>query len=354
MKARTFLPLTVLAPLLLASNWAGDKPTFQPKPGASLTKHFVQEFEMELDDMSLEVDGKDVSSVAGQMQMAMKVNQKLSVTDQYESLEGGRPTKLKRTYDELGGNTHVSQSMPVGDMPDSENDLPMSSELEGATVVFTWDEGSSSYDAAFDGAGKNDKALLENLDEDLDLRGLLPTAEVAKGDTWKLPIDAVKATFHPGGDIKLRPESGAAPAGGMDQMSPSEMIGDPTGEFTGTYGGTRDEDGVRVAVIQIKIDLKSAQDMAGKLDSVKSKMAERLPPGVQVDVTAFDTEIELTAEGELLWNMESGLVHGVHLSGEVRTIVDVSMNMTMGDRAQTMEQSLTFSGTQTLTLTTGR
>jgi hypothetical protein len=351
MKARTFLPLAVLTPLLLASRWAGDRPSFQPKVGATLTKNFVQEFEMELDDMSMELDGKDVSSMAGQIQMAMKVTSKLSVTDQYDAVEGGRPTKLKRSYDAIDGNTHMSTSMAIGDMPDSENDLPMSSELEGETVTFTWDDGASSYETAFDDGAKGDEEL-ESLEEDLDLRGLLPTAEVAKGDTWKLPIEAVKAALHPGGDVKLRPETSNDMAGGMD-MSPSEMIGDPEGEFTATYEGTREEDGVRVAVIKVVIDLKSAQDMSAKLDEMKEKMAGNLPAGVQVDVTAFDTEIEMTAEGELLWNLESGLVHGLHLSGEVRTIVDLSVNMAMGDRAQAMEQSMTFSGTQTLTLTTG-
>jgi len=352
MKARTFLPLAVLTPLVLASSWAGDRPSFLPKAGTTLTKHFVQEFEMELDDMTMELDGKDVSSMAGQIQMAMKVRQKLSVTDQYEAVEGGRPTKLKRSYDAIEGNTHVSTSMAVGDMPDSENDLPMSSELEGSTVLFTWDDAGSTYDTAFEG-DKGDKELLVNLDEDLDLRGLLPTSEVAKGDTWKLPIEAVKSALHPGGDTKLRPESSSGMTGGMDQMSPSEMIGEPTGEFTGTYDGTREEDGVHLAVIKIAIDLKSAQDMSSKLDGIKEKMAKNMPPGMQVDITAFDTEIELTAEGELIWNLDSGLVHGLHLSGEVRTIVDVSTNMAMGDKAQSMEQSLTFSGTQTLTLTTG-
>jgi hypothetical protein len=350
MKSRAFLPLAVLVPFVLANDRAGDKPTYQPKEGTTLSKRISIQNELELDNMTLELDGQDMSEMAGQMEMSLKVTTELSVTDQYQAVSGGRPTKLKRSFDEISSSTHVSGSNPMTGA--QEKDIPLKSELEGSTVVFSWDEDDSSYHAAFDGE-KGDEALLEDLEENLDLRGFLPTTEVAEGDTWEIPAEAVKAALAPGGDIKLRPEGDADPMSGMNQFSQNDMIGDLDGEFTAVYAGTRADDGPRMAVIRLKIEAKSARDMTDSLDGVQDKMKEQLPPGVEMDISALDGEYELQAEGELLWNLEAGHVQELHLSGEVRMIVDMSMSMKMGDKAQSMEVSQTYVGNQTITLTTG-
>jgi len=351
MKSRASLPLVVLGPLLLASDWAGDKPSYQPKQGTTLSKRVSIENELELDDMSLEVNGQDMSEMAGQVEIGLKVTMQLSVTDNYEALAGGRPTKLKRSFDEITSNTHVSGSNPMAGS--EEKDIPLKSELEGATVVFSWDEDESSYRVTFDGQ-EGDEDLLDQLEENLDLRGFLPDGEVAEGDSWDIPAEAVKAALAPGGDIKLRPEGDSDPMSGMNQFSQNDMIGELDGEFTAVYAGTREEeDGTRVAVIRLKIEANSARDMTEHLDEIQEQMKGNLPPGLEVDISALDSEYGLEAEGELLWSLEAGLVHELSLSGEVRMIVDMSMSMTMGDNEQSMEISQTYVGNQTITLTTG-
>jgi hypothetical protein len=75
---------------------------------------------------------------------------------------------------------------------------------------------------AFDGDAKGKAELLTDLEEDLDLRGFLPTAEVKEGDSWKIPVEAVKALLRPGGDVKLRPESTEV---GMSGMEPVPAVG---------------------------------------------------------------------------------------------------------------------------------
>jgi hypothetical protein len=350
MKPRVYLPLVVIGPFALASEWAGDKPTYQPKEGTTLVKKISIENELELDDMTLEVDGRDVSEMASQVEMSLKVTQEVTVTDHYEALGGGRPTKLKRSFDVISSNTHVSGSNPA--VGAEEKDIPLKSELEGTTVVFSWDEDEDSYDMAFDGQ-QGDTDLLEELEENLDLRGFLPSDEVAVGDSWEVPADAVKAALAPGGDIKLRPETGTDPMGGLNQMSQNDMIGDLDGDFTAVYAGTREEDGKRVAAITLKIDAKSARDMTEHLDEIQEKLKENLPDGLEMDITALDSEYAFEAEGELLWDLEAGLVHSLQLSGELRMIVDTSMSMKMGDNEQSMDISQTYVGNQTLTLTTG-
>jgi hypothetical protein len=281
----------------------------------------------------------------------MKVTMKLSVTDTYEAVAGDRPSKLKRSFEEISSNTHVSGSNPA--MGAEEKDIPLASELEGATVVFVWDDGDSAYHVSFDGDQKGDEELLEDLEENLDLRGFLPTSEVADGDTWKVPATAVRAALAPGGDIKLRPEVESNPMGGVQEFSQNDMIGELDGEFEATYAGTRVENDVKFAVIKLTIDAKSAQDMSERLADIKEQMKGNLPEGVEVDITALDGEYAYEAEGELLWNLETSLIHGLNLSGEVRMIVDMAMAMKMGEEEQSMDISQTFAGNQTITLTTG-
>jgi hypothetical protein len=86
---------------------------------------------------------------------------------------------------------------------------------------------------------------------------------------------------------------------------------------------------------------------------MREQMKESLPEGVSVELEAMDMEYELEAEGELLWNLETGLVHALQLSGDLRLLMDQSMSMKMGEESQDMDISMTFTGNQTLTLTTG-
>jgi len=350
-KSRALLPLVATVTLAFSDRWAGDQPTYQPKAGTTVSKRVSIVNELELDDMSLEMDGQDMSEIAGQIEMSMKTSTELGVTDHYEAVAGGRPTKLKRSYDEISSSTHVSGSNPqVGNQ---EKDIPLKSELEGSTVVFTWDDADSAYSVAFEG-DKGDEDLLENLEENLDLRAFLPTGEVSNGDSWEIPAEAVKAALAPGGDVKLRPEGQSNPTSGMDQFSQSDLVGDLTGEFTAVYKGTREDDnGVRVAVIALKIEAKSAQDMHDRLEEIKEQMKGTLPPGLEVDLSAFDIEYECELEGELFWNVEAGLPQNLHLSGEVRMIMDMSMDMKLGEKQQSMEMSQNFAGTQTITFATG-
>jgi hypothetical protein len=350
MKTHALLLLTALV-VPLAAPSGPEAPRFHPSAGTIRLKNLEQENELELEKMTLEVNGSDMSEMAGQVEVAMKTTLKLSVADHYVAMGDGRPATLKRSFEEISGNTHVSQSTMMGD---DEKDIPSSSELEGTTVVFTWDEDGAAFRTSYEEGDEGDEELLEDLVEDLDLRGMLPEGEVKEGDSWEMPAEAVRALLVPGGDVKLRPdESSGDPMGGMDQMSPTDMIGDLEGTFSATYRGVRDEDGVSVAVIELQIEAQSAQDLTERMSAMRDEMKKNLPDGMEVEISSFDSEFELEAEGELLWDVEAGLAHSLHVSGPVRMIVDVSMNMQMGDQDQAMVMSQTFVGNQTFTWTTG-
>lgn len=342
------LVCTLFAPLCLASNWNADRPAFAPKDGTSLTKTLNIQGDLELEEMKLMMGGQDLSEMAGQMEMSMKHETRVVVKDTYLASEDGRPTKLKRTFEEIASNSRTSGSSMMGEQ---QNDATLASELEGKSVQFTLDDGD--YAIAFADDEKGDETLLEDLVEDMDLRGFLPSKEVKEDDTWKVDASAVKALLVPGGDLKLRPEEGSD-AASLESMnfSPSDMLSELEGTFEATFKGTRSEDGVNVAVIAISIDCSSANDLTERMQSMTESMDDQLPEGASMKVTSFDGEYEYEAEGELLWNIETGLLHALQISGELRMIMDVAMSMSMQGNDNEMELSQTYAGNQTLTLTT--
>lgn len=348
--ART-LVCTLLTPLCLAGDWSADHPTFAPKAGASLTKTVLVQGDLELEEMKLMVGGQDMSEMAGQMEMSMKNEARVVLVDTYLALEDGRPSKLKRTFEEIGTKTHSSGSTMMGEQ---QNDMSFESDLEGKSVLFTLD--GDEYKAAYADDEKGDEALLEGLEENTDLRGFLPTKEVKEDDSWKVGPEAVKALLLTGGDLKLRPSESNAAMGGLESMnfSPSDMLSEIEGTFEATFKGTRTEGDHKVAVIAISLDCTSANDLTERMQSMTDAMDDQLPEGASMKVTAFDGEYEYEAEGELLWNLETGLVHGLQLSGELRMIMDVSMSMSMQGMNNEMELSQTYAGSQTITLTTAQ
>ena len=75
-----------------------------------------------------------------------------------------------------------------------------------------------------------------------------------------------------------------------------------------------------------------------------------LPEGmnVEMDIESMDIEFEFVGEGEILWNLEAGVLHSLEVSGEMTQIIDMVMNM----GGQSMENSMTQSGSHTSSITT--
>ena len=350
--SRVLVPFVLLAPFGLAGEWHAEHPRFRPESGTRLSKTLEMQGELDLEDSTMEVDGVDRSEMFGQLEIVMRVGQSITVTDHYEQVADGRVTRLKRSFDELGGTTRISGSHPVAGP--IEEELEMASELEGKSVVFTWDGDEEAYVAAFAEEGA-DEDLLEDLREDLDLSGFLPTEEMAEGESWSIDAEAVRSLLAPGGDLKLRPDGPAGQFGGSNQFSQNDLIGELDGKFQATFAGVRDgEEGAKVAVIKLDLQAHSARDMSSLLEDLGEQMQSNLPEGMEVDFTSLDGEYEFDAEGELLWDLGTGLVHGLSLSGQMRQIVDTAMTMKMGSNSSSMETSQTFAGTQTFVLTTSR
>jgi len=336
---------TVLpAALSLLAAPAGEI-TFSPAEGQSITRTWNAGSQFSLDDMEMSMNGQPMP-MDMEMEMDMDMKMSFEVTDKFVSMMDGQPKELHRTFDVLdsGGSFSVeAELMPGGG---EEKTIEASSELEGKTVAFKWNEENGEYDVEyFESEGEDE--LLEGLTEDMDFRALLPPGEVAEGESWDIDVKKLTTILAPGGDMGLVPELDEEEMGMMPGMQDfgrgmNDMLGDLLeGEANGTFKGYQEVDGTRVAVIALTISIESSNDMTEKVAEAMGK----LPIEAEVEIDYMDIEVTIEGEGTLYWNVEAGHAHSYDLSGSMGFITDMGMTMTMGDQNMEMEQTFEMSGT---------
>lgn len=346
----TLVATALLAPVLLAFLPTADKVAFTAEEGLSVTRVFETKTAMTLDDMEMTMNGQPFPMEI-EMDMNMNMSSTIAVTDEYGASAEGRPSRLTRSFDELTQLTEISvenDMMPDGGM---DNSIDAESQLEGKTVVFTWNADEEAFEKAYDGEGEED--LLEGLEEDMDLRRLLPSEDVSEGDTWEIDVKVLRSVMSPGGNLALLPDDdamgGMEGMPGMDNMSNlNSMFEDLIeGEASGEYKGTREVDGVRCGVIQVKVDVSASADMS---DQVADAM-EGLPDEMgEMSIDNMDMEVQVEGEGTLLWDLAAGVPHSFELNGEMSMTLDMGFSISMGEQDMSMEQMLDMSGSFTTTL----
>jgi hypothetical protein len=202
---------------------------------------------------------------------------------------------VERSIDAAEGTQTFSASTPEGDQ---EEETPLLTGLEGRVVRFTWDEDDEEYRVAFADDGEEDDELLEDLREDMDLRAWLPDGDVDEGDSWEIDIDDFDLVSSPSG-IDLDAEDQTEEDEELDQL----LEDNTTGEVEATYQGTREVDGVTVAVIFVTAEIETE--------------AEQITDEEGAEVTNT-TAMGYEVEGELLWNLDAGHLYGVLLTGDMR------------------------------------
>lgn len=343
----------LLAPVLLALDWPGTRVKFAPAEGSSSVKTFENKGEFTLDNMSMTMNGQEMPAM--EVDMTVTSDQKIVVTDEYISNRDGSPKKLKRHFDELSNDTAVAFKMEMmGQSQNNDKNIKSKSELTGKTVVFTWDDADKSYKRVFDPADENDE-LLAKLDEDMDLRALLPQGEVKAGDEWEIDVKSLVSVLAPGGNMAFVPEDsddgddmGMGNMAGMGSMSDwlSEML---EGEAKGKYEGEREADGHKLAVLKVTIKIKSAKDITELVTEQMKK--SKTPPGVDsMSFDSMDIEFEMESEGELLWDLSKGRAHSFELSGPAHMNMDMAMKLSAGGQNLSLEQSMQMSGTTNMSV----
>lgn len=339
---KTLFGVAAASPLLLALELPADEVRFAPAEGAVVTKVFTNESEMTIDDMTLFMNGEDMTEMAA-MDMTMFTVMTTVVTDQYASMRDGGPAKLVRTYDELSSDGTVNIEHPM--MGEQEVEVVGSSELTGRTVAFTWDGETEEYGVAFADDGDDEPELLEGLEENMDLRVLLPGKAVSEGDSWRVDLEEVVGLFAPGGDLKIQPEDMEAMGGmgmGNESMSMSDMaamFGEMQGSVLATYQGSSDG----IGTIALTVDVRGANDVT---DILQESMEDMDSPMGDMEVVydAADVEFSIQGEGELMWNLAAGHLHAFEFEGDMEMAMDMAMAMSMMGSDMEMEVSMEMSG----------
>lgn len=336
---------------------AGEKIAFHPELGSSVQKIFTIKGDFELDQLSLVADGQDMADMLG-LELNMKTEAKYTVTDVIEALDPGRPKKLTRTFDDLEQLMQFTVSMQMGGGEPQDEEVVLSSELEGQTVVFAWNAEKEGFDVTFQDS-EGDPSVLEGLIEDMDLRVFLPDHDVAEKETWKVELANLESIATPGGDLRLTPEDAELDESDFDFL---EEIGKDfqdkledlfEGECTCTFTGIREEDGQRLGEIGIKMEVASTLDLTQILTETITKLAEHEGEMPEFSIDTADLNLDFDGEGILLWDMEGGRAHSFTLSGDAQIAFDISASVEAEGESHAFEASLEMSGGYEQALETG-
>ena len=294
------LALASLALLSLGSSFAREEIAFRVRADTTLERSLKNHYSMQLESMAFTMNGEEVPADAfGEVDIQIEHSEDYVVTDAFEAVADGRPQRLRRTFDELAGKESSSFS---SDGEGGSDDSGYESALEGKTVVFTWNDEAERFDASFADGTDGDEALLAELDEDMDLRRLLPTGPVSEGDSWSVEPGAFACILDPGGDLGLEETEGEKQDTSVQDAA---LRANLAGTITATYKGQREEDGVKQAVIALEVDTNThAEQNLGP---------QEVPEGAN---GTGRVEVRFLLEGELCWDLEHGHALSFELSGE--------------------------------------
>lgn len=340
--ARALRSALFVAPLCLALAPVGDELSFHPKDGSAVSKTFATNLEFGVDDLTISVDGNDVSEMVPLDQAHMNMSSSVSITDTYVKVADGRPTELLRSFDA------IDSKVEAGSETKSNEDLE---KLEGKKVSFKWNEENNAYDVAYHETEGDAKAL-EHLAEDMDLRALLPTGAAKEGQKWEVDAKGLMSVVFAGmrTDKFDVPEDAGEMADVIEEvMTQVQRLGDDV-KTVCEYKGARDVDGKRCGAIAIKVEGKPSLDLASVITSAAEKAGEKAGVAIDIEVKKATLALELNGVGELVWNLADGHVQTFHLTPNVQINLDVDITAGAQGQTQHVEASIEASGKGELTV----
>ena len=324
-----------------------QKISFAPKAGTIVTKTFKTVSAMETETYDMLMNGESIPG-APDMEMTTESMQMLKATDEYGKVANGKVDTLTRTYDAIAMTNETDVDMQV---MQNTTSVKGTSPLESKSVLFDWNPEDEAYKISYAEGEDGDGDLLEGLDVDLDLPGLLPKEDLEVGESYKIDPGELINVLSPGGDMKLEMEI-EGEAAGMGMQSP-EQTGDMReyfeqgveGDVTGTFKEMRAVEGVEVAVIELSVAIESVADLSAKA----AEMGAGMPPGMDVDIKKLDMALEYEGGGELLWNVAAGHIHALTLNADM--VVDMDMEMEIAGQGD-LTMKISMVGTSDTTITT--
>lgn len=270
-----------------------------PAEGLVLAKSCSFHVEMSMETFTLELNGEEME-LPERPEVLNQSEGVLVVRDTYGATSDGRVQSLTRAYGE------VTQRDRSNGGPDGEIDEDKESDLQGLTVVFTWDDDEEDYTAEFsEDDADEDEDLLEDLEGDMDFGGLLPDDEVEEGDTWTIDTDGFQAVLEFGGDFHFDDEEDGPQEELIDEAIDENLEGEITATLTSVSDG--------IAVITITAELEGSAE-----DESTEDLGET---GFEVEVARVAT-VTMDLEGELRWDIEGGHLVALSMSGDMTMEMD--------------------------------
>lgn len=354
MHLRSFaLPAVLAASALVPERLPWERVRFAPEAGATVTKTFETHVELEFEEFSQTVDGQR-PQVEPTIEAQSVETTRVVVQDRYVATAEGRPVTLRRTYEEIA---HEVESPTRVELMGQEMEVDLhgtgKSALEDEVVEFRWDAESGEYARAFAEEEGGDAELLPGLAEDMDLRALIPPEEVAVGDRWEVDADAVTGFLFPGGDLAIDIVSDGedAPPGmaGPGEDPPTRALlcqgfeeEGLEGEVSCRLAAVREEEGTRVAVIEVELDLDSTADVT---ELYREALEANQQEGMELELDRVSLTVTLEGQGELLWDLGAGRMHAFEASCELGLDYEQVMQVEAGGRSLEIVQNAVLSGT---------
>jgi len=325
---RLALCLGALLPVTLAFQPRETSLSFDPVVDETLTKTFEQQYTMTLEDVVVTIMDQELE-LDGTPESVIESSERIVLIDTYGAVEDGRVARLERTFETL---ERERTSTNEGE----EEFFEESSDLEGVVVAFRWEDGE--YLSAFaEDFEDEDEDLLEGLWFDADLSGFLPDGEVEEGDTWEPDYEVWRQLNEPGGDLTFLDEEGESTRDELDERLEENLEGTVECEFT----GIREEDGMRVAVIEVTVETETeGTEVEDLTDDAQADGAE-----VSSVTNSRTVSVETETEGELLWLIEEGRFLSFQGSGEAEITMLLELEMIPNDGETFLQtQELSFVG----------
>jgi hypothetical protein len=340
---RPFAFALLAIPLSLGLAAVADDLAFHPAKDAKSHKELRIEAEFRVKDAAMSFNGQPLpNEVRDQLtSQEMLISLAIDATETFVASKDGAPTDLLRSYDKIEIKAEVGDAPET---PEAEN------ELEGKSIRFQWDDKTSEFKKSFH-ESKGDDALLEKLIDDMEVRALLPTKKVAKGDTWEVPAKDMLALFCPGG-VAMGGAEKSADGPDFDELSEEfgKQLEESFQEFkvTCVYKGARDDGGVQVGEIAFSYDGKASLDLDPLLRKVQESIGSEAP---EMDFEATAT-MSLKGEGILLWDLATGQLHSYEMKADLGLDLEASIHGDQGGETFEASMSGSIGGEVTWDMTT--
>ena len=309
--------------------------------GATLTTDYTKERALKIEStfhLASEVTEMTRDGEAIQGGMKNDTTWHIVQQDEVQAHEGKKPTKIKRTYEKVGGESTRT-------FGENENKSDLESPFEGLTLQLAA-EGDEVKVSVVDGKKPDHEGALEGHKLELALDALLPDKDVEKDAHWDLDsaqikhalgLDLRKALYPP----PPAPEGGGPGGGGggggrRGGMGRGGGMGGipPDAEWSGKaklVSLDEEVDGVKCAKIEIEIGAHGNLPEPQAGGGGRGRMLEP-----ESGIASFANTYTIEAKGELYVALEGKHPLKLELEGTMGTESDREMKMRNDDATHKM------------------